>query len=152
MWCVEKRAVEVMERERWGTEPKCPHCWSFNVRKIVGDNGLRNDRFLWRCNNCNKQFTVRIGTVFEDSRLSLWIWLFAFRRYDIFGTINALEICREYQITYKSALLMKHKILEQKDFSNRLSEAIQKTRNAIERLKFDLAVEEKVLKILKRIK
>ena len=68
----ETAAVEFMERKRWPHGPGCVHCGSVDVYKMVdAKTGERNKRFLWCCRDCKKQFTVRIGTVFEESRLPL---------------------------------------------------------------------------------
>lgn len=107
----ETAAVEFMEKQRWGNMPACPRCGCVEVHKMNGDNGERNKRFLWRCHGCKKQFTVRIGTVFEDSRIPLKIWCYAFWRACASKKgISALQISRECSITYKSALFLMHRI------------------------------------------
>jgi transposase-like protein len=104
-------AVEFMEKQRWGDKPKCPRCGSENVCKMSDGNGARNKRFLWRCHGCKTQFTVRIGTVFEDSRIPLRIWCYAFWRACASKEgISALQISRECHVSYKSALFLMHRI------------------------------------------
>src|SRR3990172_3578068 len=79
--CVdEAAAVEFMEKQRWGDTPTCPHCDSTEVAKVMAQDGTRGKRFLWRCHKCKKQFTVRVGTIMEDSRIPLHIWCHAFWR------------------------------------------------------------------------
>ena len=107
----ETAAVEFIELQRWGTEPKCPHCESADVYKMQDRNGARSKRFLWRCRSCGEQYTVRIGTVYEDSRLPLRHWCYAFWRASTSKKgVAALEIQRQCQITYKSALFLMHRI------------------------------------------
>lgn len=107
----ETAAVEFMEKQRWGDIPACPRCGDTDVSKVKDSNGGRNKRYLWRCHGCKKQFTVRIGTVFEDSRIPLKIWCFAFWRACASKKgISALQISRECSITYKSALFLMHRI------------------------------------------
>jgi len=107
----ETAAVEFMEKQRWGNIPACPRCGCIEVRKIKDANGARNKRFLWRCHGCKKQFTVRIGTVFEDSRIPLRILCFAFWAACASKKgVSALQISRECGITYKSALFLMHRI------------------------------------------
>ena len=107
----ETAAVEFMEKQRWGNMPACPRCVCIEVHKMKSNNGERNKRFLWRCHGCKKQFTVRIGTVFEDSRIPLRIWCFAFWRACASKKgISALQISRECNITYKSALFLMHRV------------------------------------------
>lgn len=107
----ETAAVEFMEKQRWGDTPACPHCGAMKVRQMTDGNGGRNKRYLWRCPDCKKQFTVRIGTIMEDSRIPLWIWCHAFWRACASKKgVSALQISRECKITYKSALFLMHRI------------------------------------------
>ncbi|MBN1975563.1 MAG: IS1595 family transposase [Sedimentisphaerales bacterium] len=107
----ETAATEFMEKQRWGEIPACPHCGDTDVVKVMGEDGKRNKRYLWRCHGCKKQFTVRIGTVFEDSRIPLRIWCYAFwKACSSKKGISALQISRECSITYKSALFLMHRI------------------------------------------
>ncbi len=104
-------AVEFFEAQRWGEKPSCPHCASENVYKMVGRDGERNKRFLWRCRGCDEQYTVRIGTIYEDSRLPLRHWAYAFWRATTSKKgVSALEIKRQCQISYKSALFLLNRI------------------------------------------
>ncbi|NOZ11669.1 MAG: IS1595 family transposase [Gammaproteobacteria bacterium] len=107
----ELHAVEFLEHHRWGDKPTCAHCGSEHVYQMLGRDGGRNKRFLWRCKACTKQYTVRIGTVFEDSRIPLRHWCFAFwRACTAKKGVSALEIKRQIQVSYKSALFMMHRI------------------------------------------
>jgi transposase-like protein len=58
---------------RWPNGIACPRqgCGSADVQTIA-------TRKLWRCRECKRQFSVRVGTIFEDSRLSFSKWLPAF--------------------------------------------------------------------------
>jgi len=104
-------AVEFFEAQRWGNTPRCPHCDTKNVYKMEGRDGKRSARFLWRCRACSVQYTVRTGTVYEDSRLPLRHWTYAFwRGCTSKKGVSALEISRQCQITYKSALFLMHRI------------------------------------------
>ncbi len=78
----ELAAVEFLESQRWGRcTPCCVKCGSVNVYKMTdAKTGERNKRFLWRCRDCKEQYTVRIGTVYEESRLELRHWCYAFWR------------------------------------------------------------------------
>lgn len=108
----EAKAVEFMERRRWGDCPTCPRCGSDNVRQMRDAHGNRNARFLWRCKGeCKKQFTVRIGTVFEDSPIPLRHWCFAFwAACSSTKGVSAKQIQRQTGLSYKSALFMMHRI------------------------------------------
>ena len=107
----ELAAVEFVEEQRWGTRPSCPHCANLNVYKMTDRDGTRNKRFLWRCRDCAEQYTVRIGTVYEDSRLPLKHWCYAFWRVSSSKKgVSAREIQRHCQITHKSALFLMHRV------------------------------------------
>lgn len=108
----ELAAVELFEELRWGKTPACVHCGSLNVYKMVDAvRGQRNKRYLWRCHDCKKQYTVRIGTVYEESRIELRHWAYAFWRASTSKKgVAALEIKRHCQISYKSALFLMNRI------------------------------------------
>jgi transposase-like protein len=108
----ELAAVEFMEAQRWSGAPCCAHCQSKNVYQMKdAKTGERNARFLWRCHDCKEQYTVRIGTVYEESRLPLRHWCYAFWRASTSKKgVSALEIKRHCQISYKSALFLMHRI------------------------------------------
>jgi transposase-like protein len=108
----ELAAVELLEKFRWGKTPACVHCGSVAVYKMLDSKtGERNQRYLWRCRDCGKQYTVRIGTVYEESRIELRHWCYAFWRGATSKKgVSALEIKRHCQISYKSALFMMNRI------------------------------------------
>lgn len=108
----EKAAVEFLEAQRWGEHPACPGCGDADVYQMTDSKtGERQKNFRWRCRGCKDQFTVRIGTVFEDSRIPLRHWCFAFWRASTSKKgVSALEIHRQTGVSYKSALFMLHRI------------------------------------------
>jgi transposase-like protein len=108
----ETAAVEFLEQLRWGDTPCCVHCGSVNVYKMTdAETGERNKRFLWRCRDCKKQQTVRIGTVYEESRLPLRHWCYAFwAACSSKKGVSAMQIMRHCQISYKAALFMMHRV------------------------------------------
>jgi len=111
----ETLAVEFMEKQRWGAHPACPFCGSESVYQMMDSKEptKRQENFRWRCKEkeCHGQFTVRIGTVFEDSRAPLRHWCFAFWRAATSKKgVSALEIHRQTGLSYKSCLFMLHRI------------------------------------------
>src|SRR5437667_2756046 len=108
----ETAAVEFMETQRWGDDPACPHCGIVDVYQMRDrKTGKRSHRYLWRCKGCDRQFTVRIGTVFEDSRIPMRYWCYAFWAACASKKgVSALQIKRMTGLSYKSALFMMHRI------------------------------------------
>lgn len=107
----EAAAVEFLEQQRWGDAPACPRCGAAEVYKMTSVDGLRNKDYRWRCKGCKKMFTVRTGTIFEESRLPLRVWVYAFwKACSSKKGIAALQLAREMEITHKSALFVLRRI------------------------------------------
>jgi transposase-like protein len=110
----EAAAVEFVEQHRWKGTPACPRCGSLNVYKMKSADGSRNKDYRLRCKDCprgKQMFTVRTATVFEESRLPLRVWVFAFWRACASKKgISALQLSREMEITHKSALFVLRRI------------------------------------------
>src|SRR6266508_2530180 len=108
----ETLAVEFFERQRWADSPACPRCGDTDVFKVTDRRtGQRSRRFLWDCRGCRCQFTVRIGTILEDSRVPVRHWAYAFWAACASKKgVSALQIKRQTGLTYKSALFLMHRI------------------------------------------
>lgn len=112
MACVdEDSAVEFLEELRWGDEACCPRCGDCDVYQMQSRGGGRESNYRWRCRGCGKQFTVRTGTVMDDSRIPVRTWVHAYwRAASSKKGVSALQIQRETGISYKSALFLMHRI------------------------------------------
>jgi transposase-like protein len=101
----EKKCIEYFTSLRFKNGAFCPHCGS--NRKIHHfEDGKRH-----KCADCRKQFTIRIGTIFEDSRIPLKKWFVAF--YLVSGHkkgISSYQLARDIKITQKSAWFMLQRI------------------------------------------
>jgi transposase-like protein len=71
----EEAAFEYVEAQIWPAGPVCPHCDNADASKIGRLAGKTTRAGLRKCYVCRKPFTVRIGTIFEDSHLPLRLWL-----------------------------------------------------------------------------
>lgn len=101
----EQAARKFIEAGRWNGTPCCPHCGDVNVYRMTGATAER--RGLWRCRGCKRQFTVRVGTIYEDSKFPLRMWCKAFWEVGAAKNgISALELSRKLQCSYKSALFL----------------------------------------------
>ena len=90
---------------RWGKKVRCPHCDSDKVGAFSGKRMVSN------CKSCKKQFTVKVGTIFEDSPLPLtkWIpavWLIVNAK----NGVSSCELARSLGVTQKTAWHMGHRI------------------------------------------
>ena len=70
----EEAAFAYVEAQLWPKGPICPHCQATGD-KIGKLTGKTTRTGLYKCYGCRKPFTVRIGTIFEDSHLPLRLWL-----------------------------------------------------------------------------
>lgn len=107
----EADAVRFLEQQRWGDAPACPRCGDANVYQMKDASGERNKDYRWRCRGCKQMFTVRTGTIFEESRLPLRVWVYVFwKACSSKKGISALQLAREMEITHKSALFVLRRI------------------------------------------
>jgi transposase-like protein len=100
-----EKCHEFMVAMRWPREIRCPHCDSKNIGKLV------LPRRIWNCKNCRKQFTVKVGTIFEDSPLGLDRWLPAtWMIVNAKNGTSSCELARSLGVTQKTAWFMLHRI------------------------------------------
>ena len=107
----EQKAIDYLEKQRWPNGPVCPHC-SGN-EKIYDLKGEKCRPGLKKCGHCRKQFTVKVGTLFEKSRIPIHKWLQA--TYLLCASKKGMsthQLHRILGITYKSAWFMTHRIRE----------------------------------------
>ncbi len=68
-------AFAYIEALLWPNGPVCHHCGNCDPKRIKKMEGKTTRKGLYNCKDCRKQFTVRMGTIFEDSHLPLHLWL-----------------------------------------------------------------------------
>ncbi|MFZ0943426.1 MAG: IS1595 family transposase [Syntrophobacteraceae bacterium] len=107
----EEAAFAFIESLLWPKGPVCPHCGS---KERIGKLKGKSYRVgLHKCYVCRKEFTVRIGTIFEDSHIPLKVWLQAiFAMASSKKGISSNQLHRTLGITLKSAWFMSHRIRE----------------------------------------
>lgn len=71
----EEGAFAYVESRLWPQGPTCPHCGNCDPKRIRKMQGKTTRTGLYKCNECRKPFTVRMGTIFESSHLPLHLWL-----------------------------------------------------------------------------
>jgi transposase-like protein len=88
--------------------------WPHGVRCIRCDGkelGFVSSRSLWRCKACKYEFTVKKGTIFEDSPIALSKWLPALWMYSAFKKgVSSHQLARNLGVTQKTAWFMSHRI------------------------------------------
>ncbi len=102
----EDAARKYLASGRWPNGVKCHHCGHGEIWTIKGG-------MLYRCKGCGKQFTVRTGTVMEDSHIPLRKWVYAMYLMTISRkSISSVQLAKELGITQKSAWFMAHRLRE----------------------------------------
>ncbi len=116
----EEKAFSLVESILWPNGAVCPHCGEDKrVNKLPPQRTKASKKHpegkpvygLWKCYRCRKQFTVRVGTIFEDSHIPLGKWLLAIHSMcSSKKGISAAQLQRELGLTYKSAWHMCHRV------------------------------------------
>ena len=89
---------------RWPNGVTCPHCEAKNVAFV-------KSRRVWQCKDCRKQFSVKVGSIFEDSPISLSKWLPAmWLLVNCKNGVSSYEIARDLGVTQKTAWFMLHRL------------------------------------------
>ena len=107
----EDAAFAYVEKAVWPEGPVCPHCGG--VERISKMEGKSTRKGLYKCYQCRKPFTVRMGTIFESSKVKLHIWLQAM--YLVAGSkkgSSSHQLARTLGLTVKTAWFLSHRIRE----------------------------------------
>jgi transposase-like protein len=105
----EVAAYEFLESELWPNGPVCPKCGG--QERITPVKSARVG--LYRCGPCKRQFTVKVGTVFESSHVPLTYWMQAV--YLLCASkkgFSSHQVMRALNVQYKTAWFMTHRIRE----------------------------------------
>ncbi len=107
----EAAAFAHVEKILWAKGVVCPHCGS--VDRASKMEGKTTRIGLWKCYACRKQFTVKVGTVFEAAHIPLHKMLQAVYLMSASKKgVSAHQLHRTLEITYKSAWFLAHRIRE----------------------------------------
>jgi transposase-like protein len=107
----ETSAYAHVEALLWPNGPVCPHCDNRDAAKIGRLNGKTTRPGLRKCYVCLKQFTVKIGTIFEDSHAPLRLWLQAiYLMCSSKKGISTRQLQRTLGVGMKTAWFMGHRI------------------------------------------
>ena len=110
----EAAAFARVEKVIWPQGPVCHHCGAMDRITAITPNVAKRVRMgLKKCGHCKGQFTVRMGTIFEESKLPLHIWLQAMHLMSSSKKgVSAHQLHRTLEITYKTAWFLAHRIRE----------------------------------------
>lgn len=118
----EAAAFTFVEGIIWGAEPVCPHCGvvgrAYALKNVRSKPSKKNPEGVVRhglkkCGACRGQFTVRKGTIFEESHLPLNKWLQAiYLMCSSKKGISALQLQRTLEVQYNTAWFLAHRIRE----------------------------------------
>lgn len=110
----EDKARGLLESILWPDGPVCPHCKNHKEKSIYRlqiKSGSKIRKGVCKCGACRKQFTVTVGTIFEDSHLPISKWLMAiFILCSSKKSISANQLSRMLNITYKAAWFVNHRL------------------------------------------
>ena len=97
----------------WPEGPVCPHCSNADPKRHYQIKGKSARPGLRTCAECRKQFTVKVGTVFEDSKVPLHKW---FQAAHLLAAskkgFSAHQLHRTLEVTYRTAWFMMHRLRE----------------------------------------
>jgi transposase-like protein len=118
----EDNAFEYAVARRWPDGVRCVYCDTADVAFMA-------TRKKWRCRPCNKQFSVKVGTIFEDSpiRLGKWyttVWMLI----NCKNGVSSYEIARALDVTQKTAWFLLHRVraaIKAKSFDKKLSGIVE---------------------------
>ncbi|MBZ5558765.1 MAG: IS1595 family transposase [Acidobacteriia bacterium] len=97
-------AIGFMASLRWPDGVACPNCDSKEVTFL-------KTRLIWKCRGCQKQFSVKVGSLFEDSPIGLDKWLPAlWMLVNCKNGISSYELARDLGVTQKTAWFMLHRL------------------------------------------
>jgi transposase-like protein len=107
----EAAAYRLVEARIWPDGPICPHCGGV---ERIGKMGGRSTRIgTYKCYQCRKPFTVKIGTIFESSHIPLHVWLQAiFLMASSKKGVSSNQLHRTLGVTLKTAWFLSHRLRE----------------------------------------
>lgn len=111
----EDAAIRHLEKLRWPNGVACPHCGGADPYRLASRGKVQGKRQirkgLWKCSQCRKQFTVKVGTIFEQSHIPVSKWLLALHLLAASKKgMSAHQFHRMLGVTYRAAWFMAHRL------------------------------------------
>lgn len=102
----EKQCEGALFKWRWPDQFSCSKCGSHSYCRL-------KTRRLYQCNHCHHQTSLTAGTIFEKTKLPLTTWFLGIHLLTQSKTgLSALELKRQLGVSYNTAWLMKHKVMQ----------------------------------------
>lgn len=99
-----------LEKMRWGGKPVCPHCRATKIWKFT------KGRHRYKCGECKKIFNVKVGTIFQDTKLRLRKWFIAIYLVTNHKKgISSMQLAKTLAVQQKTAWFLIHRIREMFD-------------------------------------
>ena len=100
----EQSCIDHFTAIKWSEKKQCPHCGGSKIYHF-------SDNRTHKCGDCRKKFSIRVGTIFEDSKIPLQKWFMA-----IYLTtshkkgISSIQLSKDIDVTQKTAWFMLHRV------------------------------------------
>jgi len=110
----DQQCADYLEAQRWPNGPVCPKCGADDPYRINRKTATKNVvKALYKCRACRKQYTLTVGTIFEDSHIPLSKWFAAiYLMCSSKKGVSAHQIHRTLGVTYKTAWFICHRVRE----------------------------------------
>src|SRR5271154_283809 len=96
--------LNAVSKAKWPNGPECPRCQGKKLSFL-------KTRLMWTCLACRKQFSVKVGAIFEDPAICLDKWLTAmWLLANCKNGVSSYEVARALSVTQKSAWFMLQRI------------------------------------------
>jgi transposase-like protein len=100
----EQTCIDHLRAIRWKSGPFCPYCGSTKVYHF-------SDKRTHKCGDCRQRFSIKVGTIFEDSKLALRRWYIAVWMITSHKKgIGSVLLAKDLKITQKSAWFVMHRL------------------------------------------
>jgi transposase-like protein len=99
----EQDAIDYFTAIRWRNGAFCPHCGSTKVYHF-------SDKRTHKCGDCRQRFSIKVGTVFSDSKVPMRKWLMAIWLINHSKGIASTQLAKDLKVTQKTAWFMNHRI------------------------------------------
>ena len=102
----EQSCIDHLTAIRWRARPFCPHCGSTKVYNF-------SNRRTHKCGDCRQKFSIKVGTIFEDSKIPLHKWFMAIYLITAHKKgISSIQLGKDIGVTQKTAWFMNHRLRE----------------------------------------